>query len=356
MRLEEAYKIGSKADGLVRCTYAALYIKVGDDSVVPAFTIMRNVSTMTAEQWYAQMQNGELPSVNNNGGVIKFETIDARNKNWYAATQADAINLNQAVGILNVNLPIVSFDFDTIEEIKDGKYVSAKLTEDAKEYIQEAIEIAKQKHLALYVDGKFVKYLPIHMERATFDSWIESIKAEYGGEWMDHENLVTFENGYRVDANDPMTPTHPSKYIYIGYYINRGDLQEYKCGVNIDNMAWMGYSDKQKKEKLEEIRNYYVNMIRSRYEGKAVTPHWEHDVQIEWSMDYKYQRLQQVIDEDLDVYVRPVAIEFYPTNIDYAMVDYNGKSVLLNDAIADAEKKVKQAKTLLGIAASTNII
>ena len=89
-----------------------------------------------------------------------------------------------------------------------------------------------------------------------------------------------------------------------------------------------------------------------------ITDHrYHYELESEYVVTPKYQKLLEVLLKRETVYIRPAAFDWIPTDgTNAVIVDADGKEIKLTDALAAAEKKVARAKALLAMAGASIIL
>ena len=232
MTYREAFKIGSRCDGIIRCTYACLYDRDGK----ALFSLQRKQASY-------ETQPGMMFDINS--GIVT-----------YAGRDADI------QGAITYDLPLVIAD-----HVSDERLVPAHMTDQAIEIITNAC--AK----------------------------IRAIK-------------------------------------YIIYMVN--DLTG-------------------EKTKMQET--YNLTQSDQNYWLRKRTQTYHHEIEKEDAIAPKYRRLSEILEKRETVYIRPLAFDWAPLNIENATItNENGEIVNLNIAVEQAENKLKQAKTLLALSAAATLI
>lgn len=129
MDYREALHIGSKAEGVIKCTFARLYDRpVSKDEHVPKhlFSLQRRNAGKLV--YYP---NGDMSS------APQLVTDENRNGVWFEHADED--------GYIAIDLPIV-----TVSEIADGVVVPAQFTPEAVEILRDAMSKVKARKWIIY--------------------------------------------------------------------------------------------------------------------------------------------------------------------------------------------------------------
>lgn len=132
----------------------------------------------------------------------------------------------------------------------------------------------------------------------------------------------------------------------------------YKCSYKYDNT----------KEYIHR-ELYRTQFVKPEYDLKEFWPKEALNSPLAQGNDYwyefeeakeqvtSYQGLIDCLRNGKEFYVKHVAIDWIPTNIENVTVtDEEGVEIYLEDALAEAESKMNQAKALLGVAAASNVV
>lgn len=198
-----------------------------------------------------------------------------------------------------------------------------------------------------------------------------------------HLPIVTATDYVYTEKENDMVPVYLDREYAAGYIIsklknaqeifNKLDYSYYKVlykvffckplqtgrgGRGKAKTVWTCEYESETKPLVEEFEGNFILWETQDKKSKAHTikGYTNYEIREEKIYAKAYETLINGIQNDTLFWVKKCAINWQPKNIEYLKAVVNGKEIDLDLAIEQAQKKVDQAKAILGIAAATNII
>lgn len=343
MWYRQALKIGSVAEGMIKCTYAAIYAHpddkkalfaiqhapvrkvmavVNDDPKNPFATMVEFVDTTTKEPKILQaleyLFTGTVePSYNMEmwkspaneytmreqyGFLVKDQDQGVPASSWrYGSVTHAASDLKCTM--IGDDIPLVWID----QIDNENKLVPAHISEFGLNIMKASI-----LGFAKFEKGKDEKDT---LYRYDFDG-LSNFMRDNGG----YHKAPTLKTNYVVKRiNISGDPDYKEETI-VAYLKEKPTYEEFRS-------KWKD-KEGEYEYRVVEVKSYYADVL---------------------------QRILDLQPGDL-VYVKPDAFNWMPTNIDNLTVELDGEKVLMKDAYESTNKKIKDCKLLRAISIGASIL
>lgn len=340
MWYRQALKIGSVAEGMIKCTYAAIYARpddkkalfaiqhapvrkvmavVNDDPENPFATMVEFVDNMDRDPKILQALEylfyksiTETPIIDSPGdgyenreqygGVKMDENQGVRASSWrYGSVTHAASDLKCTM--IGDDIPLVWID----QIDNENKLVPAHISEFGLNIMKASIlgfaKLTKGK------DEKDTLY------RYDFDG-LSNFMRDNGG----YHKAPTLKTNYVVKRINISGDSDYKEETIVAYLKEKPTYEEFRS-------KWKD-KEGEYEYRVVEVKSHYADVL---------------------------QRILDLQPGDL-VYVKPDAFNWMPTNIDNLTVELDGEKVLMKDAYESVNKKIKDCKLLRAISIGASIL
>lgn len=331
MWYRQALKIGSVAEGMIQCTYAAIYAHPDDKKALFAIqhAPVRKVMAMGSVTMVEFVDNTDYdPKVLQaleylfTGSITVSHTIGGPSDEYANREQYGAVDIDENQGVrasswrygsvthaasdlkctmIGDDIPLVWID----QIDNENKLVPAHISEFGLNIMKASI-----LGFAKFKKGKDEKDT---LYRYDFDSLSNHMQHN------DHRSLALKTNYVVKRINISGDPDYKEETI-VAYLKEKPTYEEFRS-------KWQD-KEGEYEYRVVEVKSYYADVL---------------------------QRILDLQPGDL-VYVKPDAFNWMPTNIDNLTVELDGEKVLMKDAYESVNKKIKDCKLLRAISIGASIL
>ena len=333
MWYRQALKIGSVAEGMIKCSYAAIYAHPNDNKALFAIqhAPVRKVlvaGSVTMVEFVDNIDHD--PKILQgleylfNGSITVSHTIDSPSGEYANREQYGDVDIDENQGVrasswrygsvthaatdlkctmIGDDIPLVWID----QIDNENKLVPAHISEFGLNIMKASI-----LGFAKFEKGKDEKDT---LYRYDFDG-LRNFMRDNGG----YHKVPTLKTNYVVKRiNISGDPDYKEETI-VAYLKEKPTYEEFRS-------KWKD-KEGEYEYRVVEVKSYYADVL---------------------------QRILDLQPGDL-VYVKPDAFNWMPTNIDNLTVELDGEKVLMKDAYESTNKKIKDCKLLRAISIGASIL